>query len=113
MDAADPDVLIAVARCVRTAPDTAEMAIVVGDPWQGLGLGRRLRGCSRTPPPAEGVTRIAGTMLADNRPALRLMRGFGAGFDARRDVARRARSRHTSGRLTRFAQAPRARADAW
>jgi len=81
VDAADPDVLIAVARCVRTDADTAEMAIVVGDPWQGLGLGRRLARLLADAAAAEGVTRISGTMLADNRPALRLMRGFGAGFD--------------------------------
>src|SRR3954467_15888333 len=42
VDCDRPDQLIAVIRCVRTAPDTAELAIVVGDPWQGLGLGRRL-----------------------------------------------------------------------
>ena len=34
--------LVAVARCVRTGPDIADVAVVVGDPWQGLGLGRRL-----------------------------------------------------------------------
>src|ERR687897_58989 len=35
---------VAVARCVRLPdrPDTAEMAIVVGDPFQGQGLGRAL-----------------------------------------------------------------------
>src|SRR5687767_3588074 len=33
------DTLVAVARCVRVSADTADMAIVVGDPWQGLGLG--------------------------------------------------------------------------
>src|SRR5215218_3506821 len=36
------DTLVAVARIVRTDAETAEMAIVVGDPWQGQGLGRRL-----------------------------------------------------------------------
>jgi RimJ/RimL family protein N-acetyltransferase len=81
VDAADPDVLIAVARCVRTDADTAEMAIVVGDPWQGLGLGRQLARLLADAAAAEGVTRISGTMLADNRPALRLMKGFGGVFD--------------------------------
>src|SRR3954466_4194851 len=39
VDARDPSSLIAVARSVRTEPDTAELAVVVGDQWQGLGLG--------------------------------------------------------------------------
>src|ERR1700754_3572550 len=38
----EDDRLVAVARCVRTGPDVADVAIVVGDPWQGQGLGRRL-----------------------------------------------------------------------
>src|SRR3954467_11179913 len=40
----NPDQLVAVARCVRLPdrPSTAEMAIVVGDPWQNQGLGRAL-----------------------------------------------------------------------
>src|SRR5437764_7826865 len=42
VDADRPSQLIAVARCVRVAPDTADIAVVVGDPWQGMGLGRRL-----------------------------------------------------------------------
>ena len=53
---------------MRTGPDTADMAIVVGDPWQGQGLGRRLREAAGRAAAAEGVTRFAGTMLADNRP---------------------------------------------
>src|SRR3954464_2349319 len=28
--------LVAVGRVVKTAPDVADLAIVVGDPWQGL-----------------------------------------------------------------------------
>lgn len=75
------DTLIAVGRVVRSAPDTADMAIVVGDPWQGLGLGRRLATLLTEKAAAEGVTRIAGTMLADNRPALKLMKGVGSGFE--------------------------------
>jgi acetyltransferase len=68
--------LIAVARCVRVSADTADVAVVVGDPWQGLGLGRRLMRVLADAAEHEGITRFAGTMLADNRPALRLMRGF-------------------------------------
>jgi RimJ/RimL family protein N-acetyltransferase len=77
VDARDPSVLIAVARCVRVDPsDTADVAIVVGDWWQGLGLGRRLLRVLADRAAEEGITRFAGTMLADNRPALRLMRGL-------------------------------------
>lgn len=73
--------LIAVARCVRVADDTAELAIVVGDPWQRMGLGRALveRLAERA-----GVAKFSGTMLASNRGAVRLMRGFGTHVD--RDV---------------------------
>ena len=73
--------LVAVGRVVRTSPDTADMAIVVGDPWQGLGLGRQLARLLAEAAAAEGITRIAGTMLGSNRPALRLMRGLGTGLE--------------------------------
>jgi GNAT superfamily N-acetyltransferase len=76
--------LIAVARAVRIAPDTAEMAITVGDSWQGRGLGRRLAALISERAREQGITKIAGTMLAGNRAAFRLMRGFGTQMD--RDV---------------------------
>jgi GNAT superfamily N-acetyltransferase len=75
------DTLVAVARCVRVAPDTADMAIVVGDPWQGLGLGRQLARLLAMAAAAHGVKRFAGTMLADNAPALRIIKGVGTGFE--------------------------------
>jgi acetyltransferase len=81
VDAAHPSHLIAVARCVRVAPDTADIAVVVGDPWQGMGLGRRLADEVARRARAVGIERIAGTMLADNRAAFRLMRGFGWPFE--------------------------------
>ena len=70
--------LIGVARCVRLAgrPDTAEMAIVVGDPWQGQGLGRALATVLADAALAVGIRRFAATMLGDNEPARRLMRTF-------------------------------------
>src|SRR4051812_5696888 len=70
------DQLVAVARSVRVGDDVADVAIVVGDPWQGQGLGRRLLRMLADRAAEEGITRFAGTMLADNRQALRLMRGF-------------------------------------
>jgi RimJ/RimL family protein N-acetyltransferase len=81
VDADHPSRLIAVARCVRVAPDTADIAVVVGDPWQGMGLGRRLADEVARRARATGVERIAGTMLADNRAAFRLMRGIGFPFE--------------------------------
>ncbi len=74
----DPDQLVAVARCVRL-PDreaTAEMAIVVGDPWQGQGLGRELAQQLADAARAVGIRRFAATMLGDNEAARRLMRTF-------------------------------------
>src|SRR3954452_11849015 len=68
--------LVAVARCVRVGPDVADVAVVVGDPWQGQGLGRRLMDLLAARAAEEGITRFAGTMMADNRQALKLMRGF-------------------------------------
>src|SRR3954451_8558799 len=84
VDVADPSLLIAVARCVRVEGDTADVAVVVGDPWQGLGLGRRLLRVLAEAAAAEGIERFAGTMLADNRPALKLIRGVSGSLD--RDV---------------------------
>ena len=74
----DPDQLVAVARCVRL-PDseaTAEMAIVVGDPWQNQGLGRAMATALADAALAAGIRRFAATMLGGNEPARRLMRTF-------------------------------------
>jgi GNAT superfamily N-acetyltransferase len=85
----DPDQLVAVARCVRLPdpPATAEMAIVVGDPWQGQGLGRALATRLADAALAVGIRQFAATMLGDNEAARRLMRTF----------ARRLQEGHVSG----------------
>src|SRR3954462_2115460 len=74
------DVLIGVGRVVRVDADTADIAILVWDEWQGLGLGGWLARRLADAAAAEGVTRIAGTMLADNRPALRILKGVSSDF---------------------------------
>jgi RimJ/RimL family protein N-acetyltransferase len=64
----EPNRIVAVARFVRASedPGTAEFAIVVGDEFQGAGLGsvllERLADAAR----ARGVERFTATMLADN-----------------------------------------------
>jgi RimJ/RimL family protein N-acetyltransferase len=80
---ANPDVLVAVARSVRLQerPDTAEMAIVVGDPWQGRGMGRALALALADAATAAGIRHFTATMLADNEPARRLMRTLAARLD--------------------------------
>ena len=84
--AEDPDQLVAVARCVRLPdrPGTAEMAIVVGDPWQGHGLGRELARRLADAALAVGIRRFAATMLGDNEAARRLMRTFARRLDEAR-----------------------------
>jgi protein lysine acetyltransferase len=74
----DPDVLVAVARCVRLTErhDTAEMAIVVGDPWQGKGLGRALSSALADAALEVGIRNFEATILAENVPARRLMHTF-------------------------------------
>ncbi len=60
--------------CRRTRT-TAEFAIVIGDPYQGDGLGTALM--DRGSPQAaveNGIKRLRGTMLADNIGAHRLTR---------------------------------------
>jgi RimJ/RimL family protein N-acetyltransferase len=71
----DPEALVGVARCVRLpdAPDTAEFAIVVGDPFQGRGLGTLLARELASAARAAGIRRFAATMLSDNVAVRRVM----------------------------------------
>jgi RimJ/RimL family protein N-acetyltransferase len=67
-----------VARFVRVAPEVAEPAVVVGDRWQGLGLGTKLLEELADRARTEGVTRFAGVVLADNQDAIRLLERLGS-----------------------------------
>ena len=78
----DPDVLIGVARSVRVAPATAEMAVIVTDAWQGVGLGGALAEALADAAGAGGIRRLAAVMAADNEPARRLMLRIARRLDA-------------------------------
>jgi acetyltransferase len=78
----DPDApIVAVARFVRSREDAtvAEFAIVVGDEWQGLGVGRELMGRLVDAAGTRGIERFQATMLADNLAIQRLSERFAAG----------------------------------
>jgi GNAT superfamily N-acetyltransferase len=72
---ADPGRLVAVARSVRLPDrdDTAEMAIVVADDRQGLGLGGTLAEALADAAREAGIRRLAAVMLAGNEAARRLV----------------------------------------
>jgi GNAT superfamily N-acetyltransferase len=74
----DPDSIFAVARCVRIpgTPDTAEFAIVVGDPVQGRGLGSLLARELATAARAAGIRRFSATMAGENVAVRRLIAHF-------------------------------------
>lgn len=71
-----PNQILAVARFVRLAddPETAEFAIVVGDPYQGDGMGSALMRRLADAAVSCGVKRLLGTMLANNTAAHKLTR---------------------------------------
>jgi acetyltransferase len=76
--ASDPESIVAVARCVRfsDAPDTAEFAIVVGDPLQGRGLGSLLARELATAARSAGIRRFSATMAGENVAVRRLIAHF-------------------------------------
>jgi acetyltransferase len=70
-----PGMIVAVGRFVRLPadPETADIAIVVGDALQGQGLGTRLGELLTDEARAHGIRRFSATMLGDNVAAHRLM----------------------------------------
>jgi len=71
--------LIAVGRFVRSSDTAAEaeLALVVGDPVQGKGLGQLLLSRLRQAALERDVTRFTGSMLDENRPMRGLLRKLG------------------------------------
>ena len=82
--AEDPDVFVAVGRFVRLREDpaTAEVAIVVGDPFQGQGLGRALGRRLADEALERGVLRFSATLLGENVAAHRLLASISRRLEA-------------------------------
>jgi len=82
-----PDVLVGVARFVRQTddPQAAEVAVTIGDAFQGLGVGRHLLSLLMDAARDRGIQRFVAIMLAENRGAHRLFRGAGKVVEVRRD----------------------------
>ncbi|HSO99764.1 MAG TPA: GNAT family N-acetyltransferase [Solirubrobacteraceae bacterium] len=72
----EPDRIVAVARFVRLPedPQTAELAIVVGDSMQDEGLGTRLLSALADAAREHGITRFRASILAENTAMHRLVR---------------------------------------
>ena len=83
--AEDPDAIVGVGRFVRLRdlPDTAEVAVVVGDAHQGQGLGRQLGRLLADEARARGVRRFTATLLGDNVAAHRLFHAISDRLEGR------------------------------
>lgn len=70
----DPRFVVGVARFVRDPedPEQAEAAIVVGDRWQGQGLGRHMGLALADLARGRGIVRFTATLLSENLAAHRL-----------------------------------------
>ena len=81
----DPNAFVGVARYVRLRdlPDTAEVAIVVGDHFQGRGLGRELGRRIADEARAHDVRRFTATLLGDNVAAHRLFHAISDRLEGR------------------------------
>jgi len=73
--ALDGDEIVAVARYDgRPGAGTAEVAVTVEDAWQHRGIGRRLTARLARRAVDRGIEAFTASVMADNRPALGLLR---------------------------------------
>ena len=81
----DEDAIVGVGRFVRLRdlPDTAEAALVVGDAFQGQGLGRELGRRLADEARECGIRRFTATLLGDNVAAHRLFHAISDRLEGR------------------------------
>jgi CRP-like cAMP-binding protein len=70
--------VVADARFVREAPTVAEVAFIVGDDYQGRGIGRFLLEALAVAARSEGIRQFTARVLADNFPMRRILDHYGA-----------------------------------
>ncbi len=84
--------MIGVVRMILDPPGfkTAEVAIVVGDPWQGLGLGSKMMDCIIEIARDKGLDSIYGLILRDNARSIELFKekGFAVDYSTMKKVTR-------------------------
>jgi len=75
--------MIGVVRMIMDPPDfrTAEVAIVVGDPWQGLGLGSKMMDCIIEIAKDKDLKSVYGLILRDNTRAIEMFKEKGFSID--------------------------------
>jgi RimJ/RimL family protein N-acetyltransferase len=80
---------VGVARFVRLpdAPDTAEAAVIVVDPWQGRGVGKALSRLLSRRARELGVARFEAMLLVDNEAMMALLESLGPVRTLSRDGA--------------------------
>lgn len=77
---------------VRVILDTdkksGEMAIIIADPWQGLGLGAKMMDFILEICKDKNVETLYATIMADNKPAINLMRKMGFHIELESGIAK-------------------------
>ena len=73
------DDVVGVARYARVDAETAELAVVVADDWQGQGVGTRMLAKLAELARAEGIRRFSVLVQGDNHRAIRYLRRFSPG----------------------------------
>jgi acetyltransferase len=84
--------MVGVVRMIMEPPDfeRAEVAIVVGDPWQGLGLGSKMMDCIIDVAKDKNLDSVYGVILRDNKRAIDLFKekGFAIDYSSMEKVAK-------------------------
>ena len=70
--------ILGVSRMIANSDKTkAELAIIIADPWQGLGLGSKLMDYTIEIAKDMGIHTLVAEMMTDNKPAINLLRKMG------------------------------------